>query len=61
MKKIVPVVLLLLSGHAFCQSGFRLRVSGEVPDPLELSLTDLSMMVHRGTEALFGPRHLRPH
>ncbi|WP_278380235.1 molybdopterin-dependent oxidoreductase [Chryseobacterium arthrosphaerae] len=44
MKKIVPVVLLLLSGHAFCQSGFRLRVSGEVPDPLELSLTDLSKM-----------------
>lgn len=44
MKKIVPVVLLLLSGHAFCQSGFRLKVSGEVPDPLELSLTDLSEM-----------------
>ncbi|MDG4652750.1 molybdopterin-dependent oxidoreductase [Chryseobacterium arthrosphaerae] len=44
MKKIVPVVLLLLSGYAFCQSGFRLKVSGEVPDPLELSLTDLSEM-----------------
>ncbi|UEQ76969.1 molybdopterin-dependent oxidoreductase [Chryseobacterium arthrosphaerae] len=44
MKKIVPVVLLLLSGYAFCQSGFRLKVSGEVPDPLELSLTDLSKM-----------------
>ncbi|MGG7467501.1 molybdopterin-dependent oxidoreductase [Chryseobacterium arthrosphaerae] len=44
MKKIVPVVLLLLSCHAFCQSGFRLKVSGEVPDPLELSLTDLSEM-----------------
>ncbi|WES98500.1 molybdopterin-dependent oxidoreductase [Chryseobacterium arthrosphaerae] len=44
MKKIVPVVLLLLSGHVFCQSGFRLKVSGEVPDPLELSLTDLSEM-----------------
>ncbi|MGG7550028.1 molybdopterin-dependent oxidoreductase [Chryseobacterium arthrosphaerae] len=44
MKKIVPVVLLLLSCHAFCQSGFRLKVSGEVPDSLELSLTDLSEM-----------------
>ncbi|AYZ11654.1 molybdopterin-binding protein [Chryseobacterium arthrosphaerae] len=44
MKKIVPVVLLLLSGYAFCQSGFRLKVSGEVPDPLELSLIDLSEM-----------------
>ena len=44
MKKIVPVVLLLLSGYAFCQSGFRLKVSGEVPDPLELSLTDRSKM-----------------
>lgn len=29
MKKIVPVVLLLLSGYAFCQSGFRLKVSGK--------------------------------
>lgn len=44
MKKILPVALLLLSGWAFCQSGFKLKVSGEVPQPLELSLADLSKM-----------------
>lgn len=44
MKKILPVALLLLSGWAFCQSGFKLKVSGEVPRPLELSLADLSKM-----------------
>lgn len=44
MKKILPVALLLLSGWAFCQSGFTLKVSGEVPTPLELSLADLSKM-----------------
>lgn len=44
MKKILPAALLLLSGWAFCQSGFTLKVSGEVPTPLELSLTDLSKM-----------------
>ncbi|WP_294328482.1 molybdopterin-dependent oxidoreductase [uncultured Chryseobacterium sp.] len=44
MKKILPVALLLLSGWAFSQSGFKLKVSGEVPVPLELSLNDLSKM-----------------
>ncbi|WP_347219972.1 molybdopterin-dependent oxidoreductase [Chryseobacterium sp.] len=44
MKKILPVALLLLSGWAFCQSGFKLKVDGEIPEPLELSLTDLSKM-----------------
>ncbi|WP_336960410.1 molybdopterin-dependent oxidoreductase [Chryseobacterium contaminans] len=44
MKKILPVALLLLSGWAFGQSGFKLKVSGEVPAPLELSLADLSKM-----------------
>ncbi|REC63938.1 molybdopterin-binding protein [Chryseobacterium pennae] len=44
MKKILPVALLLLSGWAFCQSGFKLKVSGEIPAPLELSLADLSKM-----------------
>lgn len=44
MKKILPITLLLLSGLAFCQSGFKLKVSGEVSTPLELSLTDLSKM-----------------
>lgn len=44
MKKILPVALLLFSGWAFGQSGFKLKVSGEVPAPLELSLADLSKM-----------------
>ncbi|MEJ5106008.1 molybdopterin-dependent oxidoreductase [Chryseobacterium sp. MYb328] len=44
MKKILPVAMLLLSGWAFCQSGFKLKVSGEIPAPLELSLADLSKM-----------------
>lgn len=41
---MLPVALLLLSGWAFCQSGFTLKVSGDVPTPLELSLSDLSKM-----------------
>lgn len=44
MKKILLVALLFLSGWAFCQSGFKLKVSGEVPNPIELSLADLSKM-----------------
>lgn len=44
MKKILPITLLLVSGWAFCQSDFKLKVSGDVPKPLELSLTDLSKM-----------------
>lgn len=44
MKKILSAVLLLLSGWVFCQSGFKLKVNGEVSNPLELSLADLSKM-----------------
>lgn len=36
--------MLLFSGWVFCQSGFKLKVSGDVSKPLELSLTDLSKM-----------------
>lgn len=44
MKKILPVVLLFLSGWVFCQSGFTLKVNGDVSKTLELSLADLSKM-----------------
>nr|WP_315035648.1 molybdopterin-dependent oxidoreductase [uncultured Chryseobacterium sp.] len=44
MKKILPLVLLLSSGWIFCQSGFKLKVSGDVSKPLEFNLTDLSKM-----------------
>lgn len=44
MKKILSAVLLLLSGWVFCQSGFKLKVNGEISNPLELSLADLSKM-----------------
>lgn len=44
MKKILPLAFLLISGWLFCQSGFKLKVSGDVSKPLELNLTDLSKM-----------------
>ncbi|MCJ7935757.1 MAG: molybdopterin-dependent oxidoreductase [Chryseobacterium sp.] len=44
MKKILPLAFLLISGWVWCQSGFRLKVNGEVSTPLELSLADLSKM-----------------
>ncbi len=36
--------MLFLSGWIFCQSGFKLKVNGDVSKPLELSLADLSKM-----------------
>ncbi|ATN04930.1 molybdopterin-binding protein [Chryseobacterium indologenes] len=47
MKRILPLVLLLISGWVFCQSGFKLKVSGEVSNPLELNLADLSKMTRK--------------
>ncbi|MET3036844.1 molybdopterin-dependent oxidoreductase [Chryseobacterium sp. NRRL B-14859] len=44
MKKILPLALLLVSGWMWCQSGFTLKVSGEVSQPLEFTLSDLSKM-----------------
>ncbi|MBV8327477.1 molybdopterin-dependent oxidoreductase [Chryseobacterium sp.] len=44
MKKILPLALFLFSGWVFCQSGFTLKVSGDVSKPLEMTLTDLSKM-----------------
>ncbi|KFF11318.1 molybdopterin-binding protein [Chryseobacterium soli] len=44
MKKIFLLPLFLASGIAFTQSSYKLKVSGEVQQPLELSLSDLSKM-----------------
>lgn len=44
MRKIFLVTLFLASGIAFAQSQYKLKVGGEVQQPLELSLSDLSKM-----------------
>ncbi|WP_228435831.1 molybdopterin-binding protein [Chryseobacterium pennipullorum] len=44
MKRILPLALLFVSGWVWCQSGFKLKVNGEVSAPLELSLNDLEKM-----------------
>jgi len=44
MKKIFLLPLFLASGIAFAQSTYKLKVGGEVQQPLELSLSDLSKM-----------------
>ncbi|QIY90228.1 molybdopterin-dependent oxidoreductase [Chryseobacterium gallinarum] len=49
MKKMLPVAFLLVSGWMWCQSGFKLKVGGEVSQPLELTVSDLSKMPEKET------------
>lgn len=44
MRKIFLVTLFLASGIASAQSQYKLKIGGEVQQPLELSLSDLSKM-----------------
>lgn len=46
MKNTLYLVLLFLSGVLTAQSHFKLKVSGEVFTPLQLSLDDLAKMPH---------------
>ncbi|WP_344830284.1 molybdopterin-dependent oxidoreductase [Chryseobacterium ginsenosidimutans] len=47
MRKLFFLILLSFCEIAAAQSNFRLKVSGEVSRPLELSLSDLSKMPRR--------------
>jgi len=47
MRKLFFLILLSFYGIAMAQSNFRLKVSGEVAQPLELSLSDLLKMSRR--------------
>lgn len=49
MKKILYCFLLILSGAVYAQSDFKLKVSGEVSNPLQISLEELSKMPHANT------------
>lgn len=44
MRKVILLFLFLISGGIWAQSQFALKVGGEVKQPLELSLSDLSKM-----------------
>ena len=46
MKKILYLFLLILSEVVIAQSNFTLKVSGEVANPLKLSLEELAKMPH---------------
>lgn len=44
MKKLFFAVIISFYGIVSAQSGFKLKISGEIVQPLELSLSDLSKM-----------------
>ena len=44
MRKTFLLTVFLVSGIVFAQSQYKLKISGEVQQPLELSLSDLSKM-----------------
>ena len=44
MKRAILVFMFIICNIIYGQSSFKLKVSGDIPQPLELSLSDLSKM-----------------
>ncbi|MBX2953826.1 MAG: molybdopterin-dependent oxidoreductase [Leadbetterella sp.] len=58
MNKILFALFLFLSGLCNAQTGFKLKISGEVEHPLELSLSDLAGMPRK--EAVLKDKEGKP-
>jgi DMSO/TMAO reductase YedYZ molybdopterin-dependent catalytic subunit len=59
MKKLFFAVIISFYGIVSAQTGFKLKISGEVIQPLELSLSDLSKMPQK--EAILKDKEGKTH